>query len=518
MQPYPFYKKILIYALLLAGLFFTIPNLFSEDFSKSSIGSFFSDKRIEKGLDLEGGSYLLLEVDTKEIKQKIVSSVKSDVENILLKKSIEYKLIEKENELYFEFSDGLLNNKGNFFDEVRKVISIHTFSKNLDGFTVFINNEFLNGAIRQAAIKTSNVIRRRINQSGVKEPIVQVQGNKRIIVQLPGLENPSKLKELVSQTAKMTFHIVNENINPYSNSRHYGNTKLPVKGSSEYLFIKNKAVVDGDSLVDASPSFENGFPVVSFRFNNKGALKFAKITQENQGKRLAVVIDNEIISAPSINTPILGGSGVITGNFSVDESNNLALMLKSGSLPVSINILEDKVVGAGLGQDSVNAGKIASIISIIVVIVFMVTYYKRFGVYCGIVLLLNLMLIMASFTIMGVVLTMSGIAALILTVGMAVDANVLIFERIREEQKSRKTFASACDFGFKKAFYTIMDSNITGLISSVILMLFGSGPIKGFGTTLTIGIILSMFSSIILTSYFVRRWVNNKNNVKKLPW
>ncbi len=329
---------------------------------------------------------------------------------------------------------------------------------------------------------------------------------------MPGLDDPNRLKELLGTTAKLTFHLMDPRSNIDSVSRSsiilYSreNRDLP-------YIVEKRSIICGENLIDAQPGFDpqTNQPIVNFRFDSQGARKFGKVTSDNVGKPFAIVLDNEVISAPIINEPILGGSGMISGGFSVTEANDLAILLRSGSLPAPLIILEERTVGPGLGADSVKAGQIASILGLLFVMIYMFVSYGRFGLYSNISLITNLILILAILSTLQATLTLPGIAGIILTIGMAVDANVLIFERIREELANGKSVINSIDNGYKRALTTILDANITTFIAAIILFQLGSGPIKGFSITLAIGIVTSVFTAFTLTRFIVARWIRKSN-------
>jgi len=382
-------------------------------------------------------------------------------------------------------------------------------------YTEQARKELVDRAISQSL----EVVRRRVDELGTTEPSIQRQGEDRIVVQVPGLDDPSRLRAILGRTAKMNFHLVNEE-KTASQARATGMPPgtiiLPsadagdrAAGINEYL-IDRRVVVSGDNLIDSQPTFNDGRPVVSFRFDAAGGARFGDMTSKNAGRRLAIVLDGEVISAPRINEPILGGNGIITGQFSVQEANDLSLLLRAGALPAPMQILEERSVGPGLGQDSVEAGEIAAVLGLVFVIAFMVISYGRFGIYADIALLMNLILVLAVMSVLQATLTLPGIAGIVLTVGMAVDANVLIFERIREERNNGRTIINAIDAGYRSAMSTILDANLTTLIAALVLFSFGSGPIKGFAVTLAIGIITSMFSAIWVTRLLISVWVKRR--------
>ena len=359
------------------------------------------------------------------------------------------------------------------------------------------------------------IIRRRIDETGTREPSIQRQGDTRILIQLPGLGDPERIKNLLGQTAKLSFRFVEENVRPGVDPIPAGAEVLPAAegerdtGLSEYV-VRKRIMVGGETLVDAQPTFQDNAPVVSFRFDAVGAKRFADATTQNVGRLFAIVLDGEVISAPVIREPILGGAGVISGTFTVQQVQDLALLLRAGALPAPLTILEERTVGPGLGADSVAAGKIASVLGLVFVILFMGAVYGLFGVMANVALVINLTLILAVLSALQATLTLPGIAGIVLTIGMAVDANVLIFERIREETRAGRGPVSAIDAGYRRALTTIIDANVTTLIAAVLLFQFGTGPVKGFAVTLAIGLITSMFTAIMLTRLFVVTWLRQR--------
>ena len=362
------------------------------------------------------------------------------------------------------------------------------------------------------------IVRRRIDELGTKEPVIQRQGSDRIVVQLPGLQNPEYVKTLLGKTAKMAFHLVDNRSTAADARRGKLSTTSRLINSTdgETLVISRKPVVGGENLIDAQPSFQEGDPVVSFKFNGLGGKKFGEATKNNIGERLAIVLDNEVISAPVIQSAILGGSGVISGNFTVKSASDLALLLRSGALPAPLEVLEERTVGAGLGADSIREGVYASIIGLIAVVVFMIAAYGLFGVFTTVTVFINLFLMLGILSFIGATLTLPGIAGIILTIGMAVDANVLIFERMREEVKNGRSTKDAAEAGFTEAWSTILDSNLTTLVAAAVLFYFGSGPVRGFAVTLAIGIASSMFTSVTVTRVIIASWIA-KYKPTKLP-
>ena len=415
------------------------------------------------------------------------------------------EILIKENEIHvtFENTNKIIEIKNSFLQMYRTVgIQI------IDNKIIVKLDDIYKKTIQDSAIKQSlEIVRKRIDESGTKEPLIQRSGKKRILLQLPGVKNPERIKELLGKTAKLTFHLVDDentaalkaNIEPFG--------KMIVSDiydeNIKYLLDK-RALVGGENLVDAKGSFDQTEGhAVSFRFDTEGAQKFGKITTSNIGSRLAVVLDGVVITAPRINSAITGGSGIITGNFNAQDAADLAVLLRAGALPAPLEIVEERSVGAGLGADSIAAGKIASIIGMVLVCLFMILIYGVFGAIANISLIANIFIIISLLGTIGATLTLPGIAGIVLTIGMAVDANVLIFERIKEEiQKNTKVYQIVKN-GFDRAMSTILDANITTLIAAVLLFAFGSGPIRGFSITLSLGVLASMFTALMLTKFLV---------------
>ena len=490
-------KVLSIYLVLLLTIFFA---------SLNSKNNNLIDKSVNLGLDLQGGSYILLEIDTKPLVNQKLQAKVIPIKKLLNSNKINFKdfkinsnnisLTINENKqnkfknLFFKQQDNTVNN---FITEYNKFELDLAFSQD----KVFI--EFSNFgliSLNNSALKQSiEIIRRRIDDVGTKEPTILQRGSKRILVELPGIDNPERVKELLGKTAQLTFRLV-------SNDDNFGSEKLILSENNEELTVSKRVVISGDNLVDAQPQFDSqsNQPIVRFTLDRLGAQKFGKITTENVGRRLAIVLDNSVISAPQIREAITGGTGTISGGFSFQESTDLSLLLRSGALPAPINIVEERTVGPDLGKDSIDAGVFSLIVGFILVILFMLIKYRIFGLISNISLIANLLMIVGILTILEATLTLPGIAGIILTVGMAVDSNVLIYERIKEELKTEKSIIHAFDTGYNKAKITVIDANVTTLIAAIILFIFGSGPVKGFAVTLGIGIVTTLFSA-----YFIAR-------------
>ena len=481
------------------------------------------DKKINLGLDLQGGSYLLLEIDNQPVIVQKLQNTVSILRKYFKDNNIFFKNLRiiEDGSIAFEIENNqieqiksLLEDKnGNinpYYSQYKSyqfdlLISDNQFQLDFSKFGLIeIKNSSLNQALE--------IVRRRIDEVGTNEPNIVKRGNDRILVELPGLDDPMRVKNLLGKTANLTFRFVTEN-----SEETFGSEKLPFEDGSDEVIVSKRIVLSGDNLLDAKPKMDNqtNQTVVSFTLDRVGAKRFGKATISGIGKRLAIVLDGKIISAPVIQDAIVGGSGIITGNFTFQSATDLALLLRSGALPAPLNIIEERTVGPGLGQDSIDAGIFALIIGFVLVIIFMLLKYKIFGLIANITLILNLFILVGLLTLFEATLTLPGIAGIILTVGMAVDANVLIFERIKEESIGEKNQIIAFDNGYERSKTAVIDANITTLIAAIILFLMGSGPIKGFSVTLGVGIFTTLFSvyfiARLLTSIYV---IKNKNKEK----
>ncbi len=505
-------RVFLILAICAVGIFFAVPNMLKD---KDSLPKWWQP--VNLGLDLQGGSNLLLQVKMDDVLKERMSTIEDSVRQVLRDNRIRYKNLQAN-------SDGVtveIENAGS------RATAISKFSKIDDGLEIVedgnnvITIKYSDFAINQLKAKVVDqsieIVRRRIDELGTKEPVIQGQGRDRIVVQLPGLQNPEAVKVLLGKTAKMSFHMVDSRSTAADARRGMlSSSSRLVSGDGGTYVISRKPVVGGENLIDAQVAYQDGSPVVSFKFNTIGGKKFGEATKNNVGERLAIVLDNEVISAPTIQSAILGGSGVITGNFDVKSANDLALLLRSGALPAPLEVIEERTVGAGLGADSIKAGVFASIIGLICVVLFMLAAYGLFGLFTTITVFINLFLMLGVLSIMGATLTLPGIAGVILTIGMAVDANVLIFERMREEVKNGRSTRDAADAGFTEAWRTILDSNLTTLVAGFVLFYFGTGPVRGFAVTLTVGVLTSMFTSVTVSRLIITYWLN-RFKPKKLP-
>ena len=520
------WKIVLIVLVVLFGVVATLPNFFSAE-TLRQWPDWLPKRQIVLGLDLQGGAYLLYEVDKTDYQQKRLQALVGDIRRALREEPrIGYTgLGVQGNAAQVRIRDvARLEEARSRLDELRNPLVSSLFGgQAVDEFRLEVSNdgvirfEFTDAGVEQrmrSIVQQSiEVIRRRVDELGTTEPNIQRQGDNRILVEAPGEQDPERLKALVGQTAQLTFHMVDVSMSAEQALQTRPPAGTIVLNSVDdpplpYL-VEEVPLLSGEDLVDAQVQFDQrtNEPVVSFRFNTSGARKFAQVTQQNVGRPFAIVLDNEVISAPVIREPITGGSGQISGSFTVESANDLAVLLRAGALPARLAVVEERSIGPGLGEDSIEAGKLASYIGATLVIVFMILAYGRFGVIADIALIINVLLIFAALTTLQATLTLPGIAGIVLTIGMAVDANVLIFERIREELRAGRSAISAIDAGFSRALSTILDANITTLIAALILFQLGSGPIRGFAVTLAIGIFTTVFSAFTLTRLMIALWV-----------
>jgi preprotein translocase subunit SecD len=508
--------------LLTAGIIclFAVPNFFSENTLRNWPS--WAQRHIVLGLDLQGGSSLLLEVDVNAVRKDKLQAISDDVLRILRQNRIQFtgRAI-KGNSVEVRITrDSDVENAVSKLRELSQPVSSvmgSTGQRSVDisesgGLITLTPTEpALVERVRQTVDQSIQIIERRVNELGLVEPIIQRQGASRILVQVPGLQDPSRLKEIIGKTAKLDFRMVDLSMTPEQALASHppaDSEILDGEGGSKYL-IDKRVLVSGGDLVDAQPGFDqrNGQPIVNFRFNSSGARKFAEVTKANVGKPFAIVLDNKVISAPVINEPIPGGAGQISGNFTVQSANDLAILLRAGALPAPLTVVEERTVGPGLGQDSINAGERAAYAGAALVVIFMLVTYGLFGLFANIAVAVNVAMIFGLLSLLGATLTLPGIAGIVLTVGIAVDSNVLIYERIREEVRAGRTAISAIDAGFTRALATILDSNITTFIAAAVLFYIGTGPVRGFAVTLGIGILTSLFTAFTLTRLIVAYWV-----------
>jgi len=510
-------KLFVIYTVIIFLAFFSSLNLFNNNDKNT-----FTSKNINLGLDLQGGSYLLLEVNSEPLITHKLQNKLINLRKILKEKNIKYQNLKIEGksikfkiskDQISEFEDFLLNKENpinNYFNNYRSYEMDYSIENNLVSikYSKFGIIEIKNSSLDESL----EIVRRRIDEVGTNEPTIQRRGNDRILVELPGLDDPNRIKNLLGKTANLTFRLVSDD------EDSFGSESLFFEDGATKLNVNKRVVLSGDNLSTAVPKFDSqsNETIVSFSLDRVGAKRFGRVTSKNVGKRLAIILDNKIISAPQIREPIVGGNGQISGDFTFQSATDLALLLRSGALPAPINIIEERTVGPDLGEDSVKAGAISLLIGFILVIIYMFYKYRFMGLIANTALIINLILLLGILTVLEATLTLPGIAGIILTVGMAVDANVLIFERIREESKTENSLIHAFDIGYKKAQSAVLDANITTLISAIILFFLGSGPIKGFAVTLGIGILTTLFSAYFfarhLSSVYIMK--NKNSNIK----
>jgi preprotein translocase subunit SecD len=520
------WKALAIILTALVVCLCAVPNFFPEATVKT--WPKWAQRHLVLGLDLQGGSHILLEVDSNSVKKDKLDQVRDDVRRTLREAKIPYTglavrsdnvevRVTRDSDLQTALTKlrelsqplgGLLGSSG------QRSLEVSDAGGGL--IRLAVPPAAITERVRQSVEQSIQIVERRVNELGTVEPLIQRQGLDRILVQVPGLQDPTRLKELLGKTAKLDFRMVD----PTVPADQAGQGRAPP--DSEVLMsstapktpyvIKKQVLVSGADLTDAQPGFDqrSGEPIVSFRFNTSGSRKFAQATTENVGQPFAIVLDNEVISAPVIREPITGGSGQISGSFTVQAANDLAILLRAGALPAPLTIIEERTVGPGLGQDSIEKGELAAYVGSIMVIVFMLLTYRLFVVFANIAVAINVAMIFGVLSLLNATLTLPGIAGIVLTVGIAVDSNVLIYERIREELRGGRNAISAIDAGFKRALSTILDSNITTFIAAAVLFYIGTGPVRGFAVTLGIGIITTVFTAFTLTRLIVATWVRWK--------
>ncbi len=523
------WKILAIVATIFAGFLVSLPNFLSKE-QLAAWPSFLPHWQMPLGLDLRGGAHMLLAMDTNELRTDWLTAVRDDARKQLRDAKIGFsavgvqgdvvqvRLVKPEDaekaltelkKLIQPLGNPLFGTSGSDLEVADQGGGTLTIKPSAAGLTQRISNA------TGAAIETIN---RRVNGLGVSESTVVRQGADRILIQFPGVNDTGPLKAIIGQTAKLTFHAVH----PTVTAEEAKTTRVPlgykvypdVDDPQRAYVLQDSPVVSGEDLVDANQAFDDrdGQPVISFRFNLSGARKFGKFTTENIGAPFAILLDSKVLSAPVIQTAIPSGTGQISGNFTVESANNLAIQLRSGSLPAKLTIVEERTVGPSLGADSIESGKLAGMVGAIATVALTVLAYGTFGVYAVIGLLVHAVLIMALMTLIGTTLTLPGIAGFILTIAMAVDANVLIYERIREELRSGKSAIAAIDAGFTRAVVTIIDSQLTTLAAAIIMFWLGSGPIRGFAVTLALGILTSVFAAVTVTRLLVAMWLKNAKN------
>ena len=521
MLQFPVWKKTMIALIALLGILYATPNVTGPWEPWDDYPTWAPGKPLSLGLDLRGGAHLLVRVRTEQV---IAERLESTAEALRVElrdarvratgftqntesRSISFVIREAENA-----------------DTARAAIREAAFEFEIEligdtRFRLTMPDVVVQETDQRTMSQSLEVVTRRVNLLGLTEPTIQRQGIDRILIQVPGIDDTRELINILNAQARLSFHLVDQERMSAAlqtgrappGSMLMDSEQVNAEGEpTQRWLVTRRAYVSGENLDNAQATFQEGQPVVSFNFDSVGAQRFGAVTQENTGGQLAILLDNKVISAPTIRVPIIDGNGIITGGFTIQTANQLALLLRAGALPAQMDIIEERTVGPGLGQDSIDAGSLASMIGLIAVIFYMAISYGRFGIYADIALLLNLIMLMGTLSALGATLTLPGIAGIVLTVGMAVDANVLIFERIREEAGQGRTPMNAVDAGYKRALTTIIDANLTTLIAAVLLFAFGSGPIRGFAVTLAIGLVTSMFTAIMVTRFFVVSYLRAK--------
>jgi protein-export membrane protein SecD len=523
------WTRLVTLLILLGGILIALPNALPPDV-RARIPNFLPSGAVNLGLDLQGGSYLLEGVDFDQVIRDRTESMGGDISAAFRKARIPTDQFDVRGDtVTVRVSDPTrLDEARTLLQGVNPAMTSSVLSASAKEyemaepgngvFTLRMSDAFKALTREQVMAQSIEVVRRRIDALGTREPTIERSGEDRILVQVPGLQDPTQLKAMLGKTAQMSFQMVDEQANPTASVAPIGDEILPlVDGRNKNLppqkiVVQRRIMVSGDRLTDASQGFEQqtGQPIVNFRFDSVGARQFGDITKEHaqDHHRFAIVLDKQVISAPSINQAILGGTGYIIGSFTPQTANDLAILLRAGALPAPLKSLEERTVGAELGADSIKAGRYSALAGLAMVALFMVLRYGLFGLFADIALTLNMVLLLAALTAFGATLTLPGIAGIVLTMGMAVDANVLIYERIREEQRNGRTMLAAVDTGFRRAMATIIDANMTHLIASLILFELGTGPVKGFAVTLGVGIITSFFTAVMVTRLIVITWLN----------
>jgi preprotein translocase subunit SecD len=520
------WKVVSILAVTLIAILLLVPSFLGTETTKNLqkwLPAFLPVRPIVLGLDLQGGASLLWEVDSAALTHSQVDSLRDDVRGKLregrvalsggiavLPRGVQVRIADPaERAKALPLLDSLNQAIGNaIIGTAGHTLDIRDVG---DGTVqLMLTDAAINDKIHRAVTQSIEVLNRRLNESGTKEINIQQQGVDRILVEVPGLQDTTQVKSLVGTTANLEFRLVADPGDPPSEF-----DTLPEQQGGT-IQVQKRVMVAGEDLTDAQPGFDsrNGEPIVNFRFNLRGGQSFGRVTSENVGRLFAIVLDNKVISAPRILSPITGGSGQISGNFTVEQADNLAILLRAGALPAKLTVVEERTVGPGLGQDSIDAGKRAAIVGGILVVCYMLATYGIFGVFADVALAVHILFIFASMALLGATLTLPGIAGVVFTIGMAVDSNVLIYERIREEAHMGRSIISALDAGFRRAFATIIDSNVTMFVAAVILYLFGSGPVRGFAVSLGLGILTSVVTAVTMTRMMIALWYQAKRPTK----
>ena len=522
------WKLILVFVVTVAGIIYALPNLFPAA-TMAKLPSWLPHKQVNLGLDLQGGAHLLYQIDEKDMIEDQLNGIRGDVRETLRRARIGYSDLSQDvakrsvsvtirdathvQQAESELSKLTAPVGGNVFGGTSSA-DMKVTREGDNRITLTVTDAGLAHRITSAVEASIETIRRRVDALGTTEPSIQREGRDRVLVQVPGISDVEHLKTLIGETGKLEFKLVDPAADPQQaattkqappgDELAYSNDTPPVP-----YVLKSQTLLTGENLENATPGFDSrtGEPVVNFKFDAAGAKRFGRVTQENVGLPFAILLDEKVITAPVIREPILGGQGQISGNFTVERANDLSVLLRSGALPAKLSVIEERTVGASLGADSVESGKKAALVGLLLVMIFMVAGYGLFGLFANVAVLLNMALIFAVLSLMGATLTLPGIAGIVLVIGIAVDANVLINERIREEIRTGKSPFAAVDAGYSRALVTIIDSNVTTLIAVLVLFWLGSGPVRGFAVTLTIGIIASMFTAVTVTRLMVYYWL-----------
>src|ERR1700724_3781170 len=528
MLRFPAWKIVSILAMTFFAFLLIVPSLLSperRDAVISSMPKWLPLRAIVLGLDLQGGSHVLLEVDTNSVVKTLVDNLRDSVRRVLREEKVAItggigaqprgvqlripdpgeraRVMPKLKQLASSAGSGLSATRAAVFD-------VRENDSGLSQFTV--TEAGIDSKVRRAVEQSIEVLRRRVDALGTTEPNIQRQGADRILVEVPGLQDTSKLKEILGTTAKLEFRLVAE---PGADPADVESLE-DVERPGQLLPVQKRVMVQGEDLTDAQPGFDprTQEPIVNFRFNIRGGQRFGEVTSENVGKLFAIILDGKVISAPRIISPITGGSGQISGHFTVEAANNLAILLRAGALPAKLTIVEERTVGPGLGQDSIDAGKRAAYVGAVLVAFYMLITYGIFGIFANVALFVHISLIFAGLVLLGATLILPGIAGIVFTIGMAVDSNVLIYERIREEAHMGRSIISALDAGFRRAFATIIDSNVTMFVAAAILYFLGSGPVRGFAVSLALGILTSIVTAVTMTRMMIALWYRYKRPVR----
>jgi preprotein translocase subunit SecD len=514
------WKIVAILMMTVAALFVIVPSLLPPATRTALVNAapkWIPIRTIVLGLDLQGGSHVLLEVDSASVIKTEVQNLRDDLRRLLRQEKVAItggiailprgvqlrasdpaeraRILPKLQQMEPPVGSGVLGAGG--------VPSIEVKDSGDGAIQMLVTDAAVNDKIRRAVEQSIEVLRRRVDALGTTEPNIQRQGNDRILVEVPGLQNPDRLKQILGTTAKLEFRLVAQPGEDPNDFDQLDQVEQPGK-----LPVEKRVMVEGEDLTDAQTGFDSRTqePIVNFRFNIRGGQRFGEVTSENVGRLFAIVLDGKVISAPRILSPITGGSGQISGHFTVETANNLAILLRAGALPAKLSIIEERTVGPGLGQDSINAGKRAAYVGAGLVLVYMLITYGVFGIFANIALLVHIAIIFAALILLGATLTLPGIAGIVLTIGMAVDSNVLIYERIREEVHAGRSIIASLDAGFKRAFATIVDSNVTMFVAAAILYYFGSGPVRGFAVSLALGILTTIVTAVTMTRMMIALW------------